>query len=156
MVALAIFWLAGATAYGQPQSSDVQTAVAAMDAAIVSLQQKPNQFSVQETCIGLQATSTGSGTGLSVNTIGGGAGSQTTGLRMQLSDAQCNIVANNAVNQSSEQAIELLKEIKSALQVPKIDEPNLLSKLSTFAQLYIAPVLPAVLEAVIKKALHLG
>jgi len=62
---------------------------------------------------------------------------------------------NNAVDQQSEKAVQILEQIKSGLQAPKIDKPTITSELKDFTTTYVAPVLQSVISAVVLKALHL-
>lgn len=140
------------------EASGRDSAIAAIDAAIQSLRHEPNQFHLQVNCIGVQATSNGGGTGLSVTAQGGGPGSQTTGMVVTTSGDQCVInqsAANEAVEQQAERAISLLTNIEEALQKPKVDEPTIISMLTEFGKTYVAPAVKSVIEVLIKRALHL-
>jgi hypothetical protein len=144
----------GATAQAQGGA----VAIAAIDAAIKSLTHEPNQFEIQVTCTGLQATSNGGGTGLNVTTQGGAAGSQTTGMVVSSNSTQCTTaqgIASDAVKQQADQAIKQLTEIKAALQAPKVDKPAMTFMLAEFEKTYVAPVVTSILVAIIKRALHL-
>jgi len=132
--------------------------ILAIDAAILSLRQQPNQFNLAVNVTGLHVTSTGPGTGMKVEVHGGGAGSQTTGLNVTTSGADLNIVqrdADQALKQQAEKAISLLSEIKSLLQAPKVDKQTITSRLTEFGKTYVAPALKAIVEALGKKKLGL-
>ena len=53
----------------------------------------------------------------------------------------------------SEEAISLLSEIRSLLKEPKVDKPTVMSRLTDFANTYVAPVLKSVIGALVKKKL---
>jgi hypothetical protein len=129
------------------------SALVAIDAAIQSMKQEPNQFNVQLSCTvtGVHSSVSGGGTGINVTTTGGGVGSQTTGMHVSASDAQCDTAQSNAINALNEQAIKQLSDIKALLQAPTVDKPTIMSKLSELGKEYIAPALRAVIEALIKK-----
>jgi hypothetical protein len=142
------------------QSADSSTAIAGIDAVMKSLQAEPNQFSIEVICSGLSVNmSGGGGTGVSVSVSGGGSG-PTTGMVVNAGSGQCNVqqgtaIADNAVGQQSVQAVKLLADIKAQLQAPKPNQKNILSKLSEFSNAYVAPVVQAVVQALVLKALHL-
>lgn len=133
-------------------------AIIAIDAAIASLKQQPNQFTLNVMTVGAMGTASGGGTGIKVEVHGGGPGSQTTGLVAKADGSQVNIAqstADAALKQEAERAIKLLTEIKAALQAPKVDTPTVTSKLTEFAKTYVAPALKSVIEALVKKKLGL-
>lgn len=130
--------------------------VVAIDAAIASLRQQPNQFNL--TMTGLQITSSGQGTGMKLDVTGGAAGSQTTGLNITMGGKEMQIAqstADQALKDEAAKAITLLTEMKSLLQAPKVDKTTIMSRLTEFGKTYVAPVLKSVIEALIKKRLGL-
>ena len=132
--------------------------VAAIEAAIASLKQQPNQFNLSVNVTGMSVTSSGQGTGMKVEVRGGGPGSQTTGLNVKATDGQVNIAqtaVDKALREQAERAIALLTEIKTLLRAPKIDKPTIMSRLTEFGKTYVAPVLKSVIEALVKKKLGL-
>lgn len=132
--------------------------ILAIDAAIQSLSQQPNQFRLNVTVVGAIGTASGGGTGIHVEAHGGAPGSQTTGLVASASSAQVEIAqstADAALRQEAEKAVGLLTEIKSLLQAKKVDKPAVTSRLGEFAKTYVAPVLKSVIEALVKKKLGL-
>jgi hypothetical protein len=134
---------------------DADPALVAIDAAIRSIRQEPNQFNVQLTCAGVQATANGGGTGLSVTVTGGGIGSQTTGMNVSMNDAQCRAAGDNAVNALNEQTIKQLEAIKTLLGASAPDKSAIMSKVADLGKAYIAPALRAVIEVLIKRRLRL-
>jgi hypothetical protein len=133
-------------------------AIVAIDAAIKSLKEQPNQFTLDVTVIGVSGTASGGGTGVSVVANGGGPGSQTTGLTATVDGTQVNIAQHTAdtkLQQESQKAVKLLTDIKTALQAPKVDKPTVQAKLSEFLKTYVAPVLKSVIEALVMKRLGL-
>lgn len=136
----------------------MEPVIVAIDAAITSLRQQPNQFALTVNVTGLSVTSSGPGTGMKVEVTGGGQGSQTTGLNVTSTGGQMSIAqrdADQALKQQAEKAISLLTEIKSLLQAPKVDKPTVMSRLEDFGKTYVAPVLKSVIEVLIKKKLGL-
>jgi hypothetical protein len=135
-----------------PASNSVVTAI---DAAIQSLQQQPNQFHLTVNSVGMQVTNNGgTGPGLVVQATGGGPGSTTTGLVVNAGgQQQVNIaaadLADAGLRQEAEKAIQLLTEIKSLLQKPKVDKPAVAARLSDLSHSYVAPILSAMLEALV-------
>jgi hypothetical protein len=155
LAAICVFGMT-VTANAQPLRGD--PVIIAIDAAIDSLKQQPNQFALNVMAVGAMGTASGSGTGIKVEVHGGGPGSQTTGLVARADGTQVNIahgVADAALKQEAEKAVKLLTDIKTALQAPKVDKPTVISKLTEFAKTYVAPVLKSVIEALVKKKLGL-
>ncbi len=155
LVAISVFGVLG-SASAQQRGAD--PAIIAIDAAIKSLKQQPNQFSLDVTVVGVVATANGGGTGLSVEANGGGPGSQTIGLVSKVDGGQVNIAKHTAdarLTQEAEKAIKILTDIKTALQAPKVDKPLVQSKLTEFLNTYVAPVLKSVLQALVLKRLGL-
>jgi hypothetical protein len=139
----------------QPRSDPV---IIAINAAIDSLKQQPNQFTLDVTVVGAMGTASGGGTGINVEVQGGGPGSQTTGLIARVDGTQVNIAqakADAVLKQEAEKAVKLLTEIRTALQAPKLDKLTATSKLAEFLKTYVAPVLKSVIEALVKKRLGL-
>ena len=85
-------------------AADNDPAVIAIDAAIKSMKQHPNQFNVQLTCVAAQGIAKGGGTGINVTANGGGLGSTTTGMSVTMDSAQCNVAKGTALNTLNEQA----------------------------------------------------
>jgi hypothetical protein len=142
----------GIDASAQPTNDDA--AIVAIDAAITSLQQQPNQFVLNVTATGLSSVVQGGGTGVSVTAQGGGPNSQTTGMVVNVDSGRIEIAksaANAALEKQAEQAIKLLSEIKAGLQLPTVDKPTIRSKLQEFGQTYVVPVLQAVIQALVLK-----
>lgn len=132
--------------------------IIAIDAAIVSLKEQPNQFLLIVSSTGMSVTSTGSGTGMTVEVTGGGPGSHTTGLNVSANSGQVTIAqstADQALKEQAEKAISLLTEIKTSLQAKKVDKSKITSHLTEFGKTYVAPVLKSVIEALVKKKLGL-
>jgi len=152
---LCVCGLGAASAAQQP----MDPVIVAIDAAIASLRQQPNQFTLTVNVTGLAVTSSGAGTGMKVEVTGGGPGSQTTGLNVTATNQQqMNIAqstADQALKQQAEKAIALLTEMKSLLQAPKVNKSSIMSRLTEFGKTYVAPVLKSVIEALIKKKLGL-
>ncbi len=139
-------------------SSKYEAATSALDAAIQSLKAQPNQFNVQISCQGLQAISNGGAPAINNNVVGGGLGSQTTGITVTTSSAQCQVATGNAtaaVQEQGEQAVKLLTELKSALEAKKVDNESIIGMLADLGQTYISPALKKVIETVVKKVLRL-
>jgi hypothetical protein len=140
------------------QGNRTDPVIVAIDAAIKSLKEQPNQFSLDVTVIGVSGTASGGGTGVSVVANGGGPGSQTTGLSATIDGTQVKIAqrtADTKLQQESQKAVNLLMEIKTALQAPKVDKPTVQSKLTEFLKTYVAPALKSVIEALVMKRLGL-
>ena len=130
--------------------------VVAIDAAIESLREHPNQFKLVVNVTGMSVTSTGQGTGMNVEVTGGGPGSQTTGLNVSAGSGQMSIAqstADQALQEQAEKAISVLTEMKTLLQAPKVDNAKIMSRLTEFGKTYVAPVLKTVIEALVKKKL---
>lgn len=158
LVLLGITLFAGAVAPANAAAQTQPSVIVAIDAAIASLRQQPNQFSLVVQATGLSVTSSGPGTGMKIEVTGGGAGSQTTGLNVTTSSAQVNIAQNTAdqgLKQEAEKAILLLSEIKTLLLARKVDKPSVMPRLTEFGKTYVAPALKSVIEALVKKALRL-
>jgi hypothetical protein len=136
------------------QTNETDSIIVAIDAAIQSLKQQPNQ-NMRLICTGVQATANGGGTGLSVTANGGGFGSQTTGMIVSMDNAQCSVAADTARDAFSQQAIQQLSDIKAMLQATTVDKPSIMSKLSELGKTYVAPALQAVIGALITKKLGL-
>jgi len=152
-----VFCIAGA-GVGSACGKAPDQVVVAIDAAIASLRQQPNQFNLTVSTTGLAVIESGGGTGMRVEVTGGGPGSQTTGLAVTATGAQLNIaqsMADQVLTQQAEQAISLLTELKSLLQARRVDKPSVMSRLAEFSKTYVAPVLKSVIEALIKKKLGL-
>jgi len=153
LAAICVFGMTVTATARQPRPDPV---IIAIDAAINSLKQQPNQFTLNVTAIGAVGTASGSGTGIKVEVHGGGPGSQTTGMVARADGTQVNIAygtADAALKQEAEKAVKLLTDIKAALQASKVDKPTVTSKLTEFAKTYVAPVLKSVIEALVKKKL---
>lgn len=145
----------GAVAAGEEAFDPV---IVAIDAAITSLKEQPNQFNLAVNVTGMAVTSSGPGTGMKIEATGGGPGSQTTGLNVSTTGAQVNITrttADQALEEQAEKAISLLSEMKLLLQAPKVDKPTVMSRLTDFGNTYVAPVLKSVIGALVKKKLGL-
>lgn len=155
---LAAICVLGMTVTASGQQPRPDPVIVAIDAAIDSLKQQPNQFTLNVTAIGAVGTASGGGTGIKVEAHGGGPGSQTIGMVAKADGTQVNIAyatADAALKQEAEKAVKLLTDIKTALQAPKVDKPTITSKLTEFAKTYVAPVLKSVIEALVKKKLGL-
>lgn len=145
----------GAVAAGEEAFDPV---IVAIDAAITSLKEQPNQFKLAVHVTGMAVTSSGPGTGMKIEVAGGGPGSQTTGLKVSTTGAQVNITrttADQALKEQAEKAISLLSEMKLLLQAPKVDKPTVMSRLTDFGNTYVAPVLKSIIGALVKKKLGL-
>jgi hypothetical protein len=145
-----------APSFAQRDSSD--PVLIALDAAIQSLKEKPNQFSLTVTSIGTMAVANGGGVGMSVVTTGGGAGSQTIGVNSRVDGSSIQIseaTADAQLTSQAKAAVALLQEIRDSLQVKKPDVESISSRLSEFGKTYVAPALKAVIEALVKKRLGL-
>ena len=132
--------------------------IIAIDAAINSLKEQPNQFTLKVTVAGAVGIASGGGTGIHVQAQGGGPGSQTIGMVARADGTQVNITeatADAALKQEAEKAVNLLTDIKAALQARKPDKSTVTAKLAEFAKTYVAPVLKSVVEALVKKKLGL-
>lgn len=129
-------------------------AIIAIDAAIQSIQQQPNQFDVQLTCTGVQASASGGGTGLSVNVTGGGLGSQTTGMNVTMDSAACQAAASNSVNALNQNTLKQLADLKTSLEAPTPDKSTILSQISDLGKSYIAPALVAAIKALVESKFH--
>lgn len=155
---LAAICVFGTTVTATAQQPRPDPVIIAIDAAIDSLKQQPNQFTLNVTAVGAVGIASGGGTGINVETHGGGPGSQTTGMIARADGTQVNIAhaaADTALKQEAEKAVKLLTDIKTALQASKVDKPTVISKLTEFAKTYVAPVLKSVIEALVKKKLGL-
>ena len=155
LAAIYVFSMTVTASAQQPRSDPV---IIAIDAAIDSLKQQPNQFTLNVTAIGAVGTASGGGTGIKVEVRGGSPGSQTSGMVASADGTQVNIAnatADAALKQDAEKAFKLLTDIKTALQAPKVDKPTVTSKLTEFAKTYVAPVLKSVIDALVKKKLGL-
>ena len=140
------------------QAADNDPVILAIDAAVQSLRQQPNQFNLQITAIGAMGVANNGGTGISVTATGGGPNSTTTGMVARVDSGQINIARANAdavLKQQAEQAIQLLNDIKASLQAKTVDKPSVMSKLAQLGQTYIAPVVQTVIAALIQKKLGL-
>jgi hypothetical protein len=135
-------------------AAESDPAIIAIDAAIKSLQQTPQQ-NMTMTCIGMQSTSTGSGIGTSVTTYGGASGSRTTGLIVSNDGAQCTAKENAASGELSQKAIEQLSILRTKLEATPVDKPGIMASLTELGKTYVAPALQAVLQALILKRLGL-
>ena len=74
---------------------------------------------------------------------------------VSMNGAQCTAALNNAISGLNQQAIQQLAEIKELLQASTPDKTSIMSKVSELGKTYVMPALQAVLEALIKKKLHL-
>jgi hypothetical protein len=129
-------------------------AIVAIDAAIQSLKQQPNQ-NMQLRCTGMSVNTTvngnGSGTGISITATGGGMGSTTTGMIVSMSGAQCSTAASAASSALSQQAVERLSDLKTSLEAPTVNQTTIMSRLAELGKTYLAPVSQTIIEALIKK-----
>ena len=153
-----LLMLGGLESIATAQSRSTDPVIAALDAAIQSLKEQPSQFHLSVTAIGAMGVASGSGTGIRVEARGGQAGSQTTGLVASASSGDITIAqarATERLKEEADKAIKLLSEIKVLAQAPKPDQPTLTSKLSELAKTYVAPVLTAVVTALIKAKFRL-
>lgn len=137
------------------------SAIVAIDAAIKSLRETPNQFSLAVNVTGVSVSNSG-GVGLQVTATGGGPGSTTTGMIVDSTAAGQQITiarqnADEALKQEADKAIRLLTEIKTLLQKPpaQVEKPKVASKLGELAKTYVAPVMLSIIEALIKARLGL-
>jgi hypothetical protein len=66
-------------------------------------------------------------------------------------------VANDAIKQQADKAVQLLTEIKTLIQKPpaQVDKPQVTSKLGELSKTFIAPVVVSVISALIKSGLGL-
>ena len=96
-----------------------EAAVAVIEAAIASLREKPNQFSVSVNLAGFVAQNSG-GTGFQANpTVSGGSVESITGFRSDMGSNQINIAQNAVSDQAtkqSEETVRLLEQIRDAVQ----------------------------------------
>lgn len=146
-------------AKGEQVDSTKEIIVVAIDDAIKSLQDQPNQFNLSVTTTGLSVNQSGSGgTGMVVNVTGGGAGSNVTGLNISMNGNEINIAtqaANDALIQQSQKAIKILEELKQNISVKKPEKSKVKSALSKLHDTYIAPIAKSVISGLISKWLKI-
>lgn len=147
---LMFFLLAPIAASGEDSGLSV------IDALIQSLSDRPNQFHLAVTATGMSVTHSGSGgTGVHIEVQGGGTG-PTTGLAITMDTASITVAeqtATEALIQQAQQAISILRAIRSELAKPEPKPASLMDKLSELGKTYIAPAIKAVLEAIVKSKL---
>lgn len=136
-------------------------AVAAIDAAIKSLREMPNQYMLSISTSGVTVNNSG-GTGIKIDVQGGGPGSTTIGMRIDNSVTQQQTAvayktADEAVKKESERAIGILTEIKTLIQKQpaQIDKPAVSSKLVELGKTFLVPVVVSVIQAIVKTRLGL-
>ena len=130
----------GSTFAAEPNTDPVLVVI---DAAIQSLRTETPIIVLQPACsaTGLAVTNNGQGTGLSVTAVGGGPGSQTTGMTVSVTGGECvvNQMAVEAVSKVVDpqvvRAIQLLNEIKLVVQARLVDKDALAQKVTALRQL---------------------
>jgi hypothetical protein len=134
--------------------------IVAIDEAIKSLREKPNQFHLDVYATGVNVTQYGgSGTGINVEVHGGGMGSQTTGMNVTMDTAKIDIVtktiADRALREQAEKAVQILNDIKTALTQPEPDRDTILSKLSDLGGTFISDAVKAIIDKLVRARLGL-
>lgn len=114
----AAFFVFGMTVTATAQQLRSEHVIIAIDAAIDSLREQPNQFTLNVMAVGAMGTASGGGTGIKVEVHGGGPGSETTGMVARADGTQVTIAqrtADAALKQEAERAVNLLTDIRAAL-----------------------------------------
>jgi len=131
-------------------------AIAAIDEAIQSLSNKPNQFSLSVKSTGISVVQSGSGgTGMNVTVTGGGPGSKTTGLDVSMDGHDIQIVqqaATQALSEESQKAIQILQDLKKALSEETVESEEVDSLLTKLRETYI----PVIISSIITKLVISG
>jgi hypothetical protein len=131
-------------------------AIAAIDEAIKSLSNKPNQFSLLVKSTGLSVVQSGSGgTGMNVTVTGGGPGSKTTGLNVSMDGHDIQIVqqaATQALSEESQKAIQILQDLKKALSEETVESEEVDSLLAKLRETYV----PVIISSIITKLITFG
>jgi hypothetical protein len=144
--------LISAISSAQSTTPPREPAIVAIDAAIKSLRETPNQFVQTGNMTGVSSTGCDAGTGIQVSLTGGGPGSTSP---QQLALARQG--SNDAIKQQADKAVQILTEIKTLIQKPaaQVDKAQVTSKLGELSRTYIAPVVVSVITALIKSGLGL-
>ena len=131
-------------------------AIAAIDEAIKSLSNKPNQFSLLVKSTGLSVVQSRSGgTGMNVTVTGGGPGSKTTGLNVSMDGHDIQIVqqaATQALSEESQKAIQILQDLKKALSEETVESEEVDSLLAKLRETYV----PVIISSIITKLITFG
>ncbi|MBI4691304.1 MAG: hypothetical protein HY754_13730 [Nitrospirae bacterium] len=147
------------SAMGKQVASSQENIIGAIDNAIKSLEDEPNQFNLTVSVTGLSVNQSGSGgTDMVVNVTGGGAGSNVTGLNVSMNGNEISIAkqtANDALIQQSQKAIKILEELKQIVSVKKPEGNKVKSTLSKLNDTYIAPIAKSVIIGLITKWLKI-
>ena len=127
-----------------------------LDALIQSLSDRPNQFHLDVTATGMSVSQSGAGgIGVNIEVQGGGTG-PTTGLAITMDTASINVAeqtATEALVQQAQQAVSILRAIRSELAKPEPKPTSLMDQLRDLGKTYVAPAIKAVVEAIVKSKL---
>ena len=133
----------------ETEMASLDLVINAIDEAIATLSENPNQFSFSINVTGTSITSHG-GTGLNVTATGGGPGSNTIGFQSSVAGSQIQI-AQNAVDQhlqaEADKAIKVLQELRDTLHNQEYDKDKAKTLLQKLKETY----LPSVVSSIIAK-----
>ena len=131
-------------------------AIEAIDEAIKSLSNEPNQFSLLVKSTGLSIVHSGSGgTGMNVTVSGGAPGSKTTGLQISMDGNEIQVsqqAATEALKAESQKAIKVLQDLKNTLSKETVESGKVDSLLERLRKTYI----PSIISSIITKLVTSG
>jgi hypothetical protein len=136
-----------------------EAVISAIDQAIKSLKENPNQFHLSVTTTGLNINQSGTGgTGMIVKATGGAPGSQVTGLNIAVDGGEINVArqaVNDALREESRKAIQILEELKLAIENQKPDANRVKAIIKDLNETYIPPIVTSLISKLITSWLGL-
>jgi len=123
-----------------------------IEAIAKSITENPSQFHFEINVIGTQGTAIGGGTGIFVQTSGGGPGSQTTGFQSSMNGANIEIaqkLADAAIGQEMSKLVDTLKNVVSELRSANPDKTRISAIVDSLKQSWIPNVITSVVASII-------
>jgi len=136
---------------------DIKEAVNILTVLTESLRDNPSQFHIEVNVTGQKITSYG-GTGLNINTTGGGVGSTTIGQSISLDGSQIEISQKRGKQVMNDQFNALLRTLSSIIEQLNTESPDksIISKLyDSLKNTWVPGVIVSVVGSILSNAIGL-
>lgn len=133
---------------------EIYEAAELVEAIAKSIAENPSQFHFEINVTGARVTAFGSGTGLSVQAIGGGPGSKTVGFQSSISGANVEVAqkaANAAISQEMSALVKALNKLASELRSTTPSKKRINAILDTLKQSWVPNVISSVVASIITR-----
>jgi len=133
---------------------EIGEAAQLIEAIARSIERNPSQFHFMVNIAGTKVTNIGGGTGLSVQAIGGGDGSQTIGFQSNMSGANIEIAqkaADAAISQEMSALVKNLDNLVSELRSSAPNKSRINSILDLLKQTWVPNVITSIVANIIAK-----